>query len=318
MRAFRAALVLLLVVGSGPARGAETARAAERAIWVWEPETYAMLDSRATADATVAFLAEKRIGCAYLYADAYRGRNLLADSPAAYGQLIRRLHDRGIRTYALIGSWYLHTEQYVLPERHGDAAAALRRVLEYNARAPEAERFAGVNLDIEPHMLKQWNTMTRAGLMQNFLDLGRLLMAVKRDLGATIPVGPAIPFWLDGIALDWGGAVKPASEHMIDTFDYVALMDYRDHAEGRNGTIALARSELEYAARAGKRVAIGLDVSPGEPRSVTFDHLREADLEATLAATELAYRDNPAFDGFVIHHLAAYRAWLARPAAAAR
>ena len=286
--------------------------AAERAIWVWEPETYAMLQQRADADAAIEFLAAKQIGRVYLYADAYQGRNLLTERPAAYGELIRRLRERGIRTDALLGSWYLHTERYVLPKHHGEARAMLRRVLEYNTAAREDERFDGVNLDLEPHLLDQWHAGTRRELLLNFLDLGAQLMALKREAGAGLPVGPAIPFWFDGITVDWNGAAKPASEHVLDVYDYAALMDYRDHAEGRDGMIDNARSEMAYAARRGKRLVIGVEVAPAEPRKVSFDHLREADLERALAATAQAYEASPAFGGFVIHHLAAYRRWLAR------
>lgn len=290
------------------------AQAAGRAIWVWERETYAMLEKRDEADAAIAFLAAKNIDCVYLYADAYGGRNVLAQNPRAYTELIQRLRAKGIRAYALLGSWHLHTEEWTLPSRHVDAAASLRKVLEYNARAPKGGRFAGVNLDIEPHLLDAWNDQSKPELLRNFLDLGRLLMALKRELHAEIPMGPAIPFWLDGIRLEWGGTVKPVSEHVLDTWDYVALMDYRDHADGRNGVIALARSEMDYASSRGKRLAIGIDISPGEPESVSFDHLREPDLERTLSATEQAFGGIPAFDGFVLHHFRAYRDWLARQA----
>lgn len=304
MRAIVAAALLLLA--------APTAGAAERAIWVWERESYAMLEQPADADAALAFLAAKKIGCLYLYADAYQGRNLLVDRPAAYAALIRRLRGQGIRAYALLGSWHLHTEEYVLPARHAEGVAALRRVFDYNASMPPDARFEGVNLDIEPHLLDAWSDKRKPELLRNFLDLGALLMALKHDLRAEIPVGPAIPFWLDGIRLEWGGAVKPVSEHVLDTYDYGALMDYRDHAEGRNGVIALARSEMDYAQKIGKRLVVGIDISPGEPKSVSFQHLKEPDLERTLAATESAYAGNPAFGGFVLHHFQAYRDWLAK------
>jgi hypothetical protein len=288
------------------------AHATDRAIWVWERVSYAMLSDRAAADATSEFLRAKKINRVYLYADAYKGRNILAETPESYARLIRRLREQGIGTYALLGSWHLHTERYVLPERHGDAAAMLRRVLEYNAGRAEPERFDGVNLDIEPHLLDEWNDRTRKQLLRDFLDLGALLMALKRDLRATVPIGPAIPFWLDGIPLDWRGVTKPVSEHVQDTYDYVALMDYRDRAEGGDGIIDNASSEMEYAKRRGKRLVIGLDVSPGEPKRVSFDHLREPDLERAVAETARAYEGSPAFGGFVIHHLEAYRRWLAR------
>src|SRR5882672_3324098 len=58
-----------------------------------------------------------------------------------------------------------------------------------------------------------------------------------RASGQALAVGPAIPFWLDGVALDWQGRTKPVSEQLIDLYDYVALMDYRDHAGGPDGIV---------------------------------------------------------------------------------
>lgn len=293
------------------------AHAVERAIWVWEPETYAMLQEPAVAERAADFLVANQLDRVYLYADAFQGRNLLVEEPARYGALIRRLRERGVETWALLGSWYLHTEEYIRPARHGEAVAMLRRVLDYNARAPAGERFRGVNLDLEPHLLDEWNDGSRVRLLRDFLDLGRRLMDLKRQLRADLPVGPAIPFWLDRIEVDWRGARKPASEHVIDTWDYTALMDYRDRAEGGDGIIAHARSEMDYAARRGKRVVVGVEVAPAEPRKVSFHHLTEADLERELGVTARAFADSPAFGGFVIHHLGAYRSWLSRQAAGA-
>lgn len=290
-----------------------TARAAERALWTWESDSYALLqDPRAAADA-IDFLRDKRIGIVYLYADAHAGRNLIVEDPDAYRRLIARLHRHDIRVYALLGSAQLHTEAYVLPAHRVEAGAMLQRVLDYNAAARPAQRFDGVNLDIEPHILDAWD-QDRDALLLGFLDLGRALMALKSRSGQALPVGPAMPFWFDGIVLEWNGRSAPVSAHAQDLYDYVALMDYRDHAEGRDGILAHAGDEMDYADAHGKQVVIGVEVTPAEPAKVSFHHLREADLERELSLVEHAYASRPAFAGFAIHHYRGYRDWLSRPA----
>ncbi len=298
--------LLAALLASLPAAAA----GAERAVWMWEKEAYGLLESRAAAKEASAFLRSKGINTVYFYADAFGGRNLLRDKPKLYRKLIRRLRGEGIKTYALLGSAYLKTEEYVLPERHPDAMAMLKRVLDYNAAAGPEERFAGVNLDIEPHMLDQWNSETRSALLRNFLDMGRKLTDLRKAYALDLPVGPAVPFWLDGITLDWEGRSKPASEHAADIFDYLALMDYRDRAEGRDGIIAHAENELRYAASIGRKVVIGVETGKNEIRKVSFHHLKEEDLERELGLTEKAYAASPAFAGFVIHHYRTYRQWL--------
>jgi len=186
-----------------------------------------------------------------------------------------------------------------------------RRVLDYNAAARPDERFDGINLDIEPHVLDQWAEQ-KLQLLGQFLDLGKALMELKHASGQALAVGPAIPFWLDGIVLDWQGRTKPVSEQLIDLYDYVALMDYRDHAEGPDGIVSLGADEVEYANRRHKKVVIGVDFTPGEIQKTSFDHLVEADLERELELTERAFHGSPAFAGFALHHFEAYRRWLER------
>ena len=300
-------IAIVLLVSFGTAFAAP----AERAVWIWEKESYEMVESSAAAAEAIAFLRSKKIRTVYLYSDAFNGRNLIESRPRLYRRLIRRLHGNGVRAYALLGSAYLHTEEYVLPERRKDALAMFQRVLAYNASAKPDERFAGVNLDIEPHILAQWDEHKNQLLLQ-FLDLGQALMELKRKSGQPLAVGPAIPFWLDGIELEWDGRNKPVSDHVFDIYDYAALMDYRDHAEGGDGIISHAMDEMKYAGRRGRKVVVGVEVSPGELQKVSFNHLAEPDMERELALTEKAFLNEPAFAGFAIHHFHEYRIWLER------
>ncbi|HEY5782822.1 MAG TPA: hypothetical protein VIT66_13280 [Lysobacter sp.] len=286
------------------------ARAADRAVWTWERESYAMVGSPAAAEEALRFLHGKRVTTIYLYADAYRGRNLIAQRPELYRHFIQRAHGEGFKVYALLGSAYLRTEEYVLPQRRAAALAMMQRVLSYNAGSNPDARFDGVNLDIEPHILAQWKTR-KMELLRQFLDLGQAFMTLKRASGQTLSIGPAIPFWLDGIEMEWNGVTRPVSEHVIDLYDYVALMDYRHRVDGSDGIIAHAANEMAYAAKKRKRVVIGLEVTPNELSKVTFNHLTEIDLERAVAQTERAYRDSPAFAGFALHHYRGYRRWLA-------
>lgn len=301
----RTALLAALVAGS--AHAAETA--GPRAIWTWEGESYAMLESEGMAAQGIAFLKAKSIGTVYLYADAWRGRNLIVSQPERYRRLLRRLHGSGLKVYALLGSGYLNTERYVLPRHREEAVAMLQRVLDYNKVAAPEERFDGINLDIEPHILAEWSTR-KMELLANFLDMSDTLMRVKAQSGQALPIGPAIPFWLDGIQLDWHGRRKPVNQHVQDIYDYVALMDYRDHADGGDGLVSHAMDELAYGETIGRPVLIGIETMPNELKKVSFNHLGEPDLERELAATSRSVGGMRSFGGFVVHHYASYRRWL--------
>jgi hypothetical protein len=305
MRVLMALALMLFALGAA-------ASPSSRAVWTWERDSYAMIESREAAEAAFDFLRSKRVDTIYLYADAFEGRNLIADQPQRYRDFIAQAHGRGFRVYALLGSAYLHTERYILPGQRGEATAMLRRVLDYNANAPASARFDGANLDIEPHLLDEWSDATRENLLHDFLDVSAAWMAMKKESGQTLAIGPAMPFWFDGIPVQWRGRTRPASEHFADLYDYVALMDYRDHADGRDGIIAHAAKEMAYAEKIGKHVVIGLELTPNELKKVTFNHLREADLEREIAATAAAYGKSKAFDGFALHHYRGYREWVAK------
>lgn len=305
----RTALCLLFVLCALPAAAMGKA---SRAIWTWEAESYAMVEDPAVAEEAVAYLKSQDIDTVYLYADAYRGRNLVVEQPRLYQAFIERLHRQHMKVYALLGSAYLNTENYVLPSHRAEAEAMFRRVVAYNAAAPQAARFDGVNLDIEPHILDEWNDGTRERLLAGFLDMSDALMRIKREYGATLMVGPAIPFWLDGIELEWKGRRRPVSEHVIDLYDYVALMDYRDKAEGRDSILSHAADEIAYANRVGRKVVIGLEVSSNEIDKVTFDEEGPKVFEREVGKVEKALRGEPSFAGFAIHHYRAYRRWAAR------
>lgn len=298
-----------LALAAGAHATAADGPAAPRAIWTWEEDSYAMLQQPAQAGRAIAFLRAKSVDTVFLYADALQGRNLIVSEPAQYRRLLRRMHASGLKVYALLGSGYLHTERYVLPQHHAQAQAMLQRVLDYNRTAAPEERFDGVNVDIEPHILDAWSTR-KMELLAGFLDMSELLMRTVRASGQALPVGPAIPFWLDGIELEWKGKKKPVSQHTQDTYDFVALMDYRDRAEGGDGIVSHAMDELEYGGAIGRKVMIGVETLPNAISKVSFHHLKEDDMERELAKTRAAVGAMPAYGGFVVHHYGSYRRWL--------
>jgi hypothetical protein len=290
----------------------EAQAAPSRAIWIWEAQSYSMVENPAVADEAIDFMKKSGIDTLYLYADAFQNRNLIVESPALYRAFIERAHRQGMRVYALLGSAYLNTETYILPERRADALAMFQRVLTYNQAAPRRARFDGVNMDIEPHILDAWNADTRLELLRQFLDMSAMLMQLKKTYGVELAVGPAIPFWLDGLELEWRGQRKPVSEHAIDIYDYVALMDYRDKADGSDGIIDHASSEIAYANRTGKKVVIGLETTKNDINKVTFHEEGPLVMEREITKVTEALNQEPSFAGYALHHYGEWRKWLGR------
>jgi hypothetical protein len=74
----------------------------------------------------------------------------------------------------------------VLPRHREEAVAMLQRVLDYNGAAAPEERFDGINLDIEPHILAEWSTR-KMELLAGFVEMSDALMRAEGGVGP----GPA-------------------------------------------------------------------------------------------------------------------------------
>jgi hypothetical protein len=288
----------------------QNSNSAERAIWIWESDTYQILENENFKEKALQFLKEKRIKRVFIYADAYQGRNVILTNPELYRRLISDMHKQGFSVYALLGSAYLRTQEYIYPEKRRLALEMFQRILDYNYNSQDTEKFDGVNFDIEPHLLKEWKKQEIL-LLTWFVDLSFIYAKLKEASRLNLNIGPAIPFWFDSIEIEWSGKKKKVSEHLQDIYDYTALMDYRNRAEGNDGIIAHAKNEIEYSTLIKKKVMIGVETLPDDEfPKVTFYNLDESALERELKITEEAYKTSPAFDGFVIHHFSSYKKWL--------
>jgi hypothetical protein len=285
-----------------------SAIAAPRAIWIWEEDAFLMLDKDELQQEVETFLDRQNISTMYVYADEFNGRNILVKEPDKYRKLIASAHARGFKVFALLGSWYLRTQEYILPEKRPIALRMFRNVLEFNKNTPDvSSRFDGVNIDIEPYLLDDWSS-ARPLHVRQYLDLSAEFMRMKASVDSSLLVGPAMPFWYDGIEdVEWEGQRRRLNERIQDIYDYVALMDYRNVAEGPDGIVSLAQDELDYADRIEKKVMIGVETLETTPAKVTFFGKGEKYFDMQLALSESAMTRHRSFGGFVIHHLKSYR-----------
>ncbi|MGC1455803.1 MAG: hypothetical protein WA946_11515, partial [Nitrospirota bacterium] len=155
---FRIAITTLVLWLASAAPG-HSAVAAPRAVWIWEEDAVRMLDNEEAEREVETFLERQHISTIYLYADEFNGHNILVNEPGKYRKLITGAHSRGFKVFALLGSAYLRTQEYILQEKHRAAVRMFGAVLEFNRGTPDASsRFDGVNIDIEPYLLDDWET----------------------------------------------------------------------------------------------------------------------------------------------------------------
>ena len=236
----------------------------EKALWVWN--TGQVMESESEQETLLAFA--KREGFTDLFLQLPNQTKHLE----RYGEItlasrewepfLAKLNQNGLRAYALDGF-----KDYALPVWHDRVLKTVDNVIRYNQLADDGERFHGIHYDIEPYLIAGFSGPRRQGILHSYLEL--LEKIARRARGADLAFGVDIPFWYDdrdeltGIpfTVDFKGSRKPASEHVLDLAGHIAVMDYRTVAYGADGIIALAQTELEYAARTGKRVFVGLETT---------------------------------------------------------
>lgn len=291
---------------------------ADRAMWVWEAATYQLLENPGARRVLAQFMEDPAVSphpikTLYLYADRYDGAYALVENPRAYRAFIKWAHARGYYVHALFGSGHYMAPMLSYSRYHAQAVALMENVLNYNLSSAPEERFDGVNIDIEPHVLGDWPDKPTVQLQ--YLDMLDKMMQRKAASGQNLNVGPAIPRWLDVsrecVGITWRGKTAACAQHVQDITDYISIMDYRDEAGGPAGIIASARDEIAYAHKTGKQVVIGVETgqisATGDPEVITFQEEGRADMENQLGLVYQAFRGAAAFIGVAVHHYDSYR-----------
>lgn len=290
----------------------------DRALWIWERASYEAVfdqDARdrlgAVMDDTVTFGSDP-IRTIYLGVDKYGSTDMLRDSRAEVAAFVEWARGRGYHVQATVAGGTRPPYLGALEQFEHFAVDEFEKVLDYNLAVPAAARFDGINVDIEPYILSAWKEAGNGGLPNRWLEILDTLIERRDASGLPVLVGPAIPRWLDSSAccttITWNGQTKALSDHIQDMTDYIAIMDYRDTAEGGAGIIAQAQHEIDYANQIGKpnSVVVGIETKDlsgtGDPETVTFWEEGRTYLEGELDKTYAAFEGDASFGGIAMHH----------------
>jgi len=269
-----------------------------RAMWVWDVK---IAGSQEASLRLVDFCISRRINLLYLSAF-----NFNENARKTYRSFNALAHKKGIKVHALAGDPRWCIEKY-----HKQPIKWARSVVEFNGESQPHERFDGIHSDAEPYVLGKVWEVEKQMLLKWYLDLNQKIADLIDIEEAGITFAADIPFWYDDDAsmqVEWHGAVKPPSYHVLDTIDEITVMDYRNFAEGPNGSIALVKYEMEYAGKLGKKVYIGQETKKDVyPEYITFGMLTENLMESELKKLAGAYMGHPAFAGIAIHHYRSYK-----------
>lgn len=237
-------------------------------LWVWRTAHHL---ERGDA-ALVATCRAASVDEVYLAVDA----RVLVD--ARLPLLVTRLHDAGIRVEALMGdaTWY-RTE--ARPRMH----ALIDAVGAYDEKAPDAARFDGVHLDIEPHQLRE-NKGTRTYLPALAATLRE---ARVRSDGLGLTTAADLPRFAIEDAPELRAAFTAAVPRI-----FLMLYELRDRSTERLLRAARATADLAFPGGESKgTLVIGVSV----------DDYDGAELGSRLAALDAGRPGGAHYGGWAIH-----------------
>jgi hypothetical protein len=273
-RAGRAMVAVVPAVG-GTTPGAATL---PRSTWVWDTSR---------PEETVAFAVDHGVGRLYAAVPLDVDRSPLL---AQLGRLSTTARAAGVRVDALGGD----------PRWVDDPAWVVTHWL---APALRTELFTGVHLDVEPWTTSAWRTR-RADVVRRYVAMLDTLVAAA----GTLPVEADVPFWFDEVP----SASTTLDRDVLRRVAGVAVMAYRNRAEGVDGSIALSAGEVALGEALGKPVRVGQETTgPGADPSAgkrTFHGFTEAAMEEQLARLSAAHSGSRGFAGLAIHDA---RGWAA-------
>jgi hypothetical protein len=304
-----------------PAGGVSTVvrpQGPERGMWVWHFECYGNEQER---NRLLEF--SKKHGITRLLVQMHYEADRSAADPAnavtirapdALGDLVERAGESGIVVEALEGdpNWALKSQQ-------GEFWPKFNAILAWNLKQPANRRLAGVHLDIEPYLLKQFKSQEKPQVMRDYLDL---LTEVDQRLKSQSPpltLAADIPFWYDtredtdadNHILEYNGKKQYLSRHVQDLCDYVAVMSYRQKAVGGNSITSTSEGELAYAEQIGKKAYPSVETTEvGETPTISFHGTDPAMFQACLGEVYASLHDHKGFGGVMIHHYKSFRDYL--------
>jgi len=221
-------------------------------MWVWHTSDL-LAGGEAPISALAGLSAEAGIGRIYLQLPSGFGT---APTQAAVGRVVASLGAAEIEVFALDGA-----PGYALPPGRRDLMRNVGRLVDYQAAANAAARFAGPHLDVEPYLLPEWNK--DRVVVRSFLET---LDGVRKGIATRdLKLDVTVPFWFDGIVVHEteGEHVRATSltREILDRADSIAVMDCRTQTGTSNGMLALGAAELATAAELGKQVWLGLETT---------------------------------------------------------
>lgn len=234
---------------------------------------------------------------------------------SALKQQVRVLSAQGIKTQALVGNVKWSNPDYVyIPQK------IMKYVAQYNAASAANEKLHGMQFDVEFYSADDFTDDPEQNT-RDYLNMVKQLVVLKSINFANDPtfaLGFAAADWLDGtnayyipnLSLDGGPKLTPFEQLAAQLKGvpgaYIAVMAYRNHTDGPDGTIARAASEVKIGQKTGVRILVGEEAGKVDPAKLTFYGRSKNDLKQSTIDVQKAFSSYSMFGGFGINDQKSY------------
>jgi hypothetical protein len=307
---------LILSATACRSRADVPASSAPRSMWVWDAGVASNPNDQKTF---LDFCHDQHISTVFLSLGDFDDAKKLPEDNRKHltaqrlGAFVERAHAANIKVEGLGGD-----PHFALTDRHQFALDEMKRVLDYNKTVSRERRLDGYQWDVEPYTLPEFKTDQHDSILEQYLAfVNAAATMVKTDsIDPDFALGFAVPFWFDKDvqSAKWQDKTQPAVFQVLDILSqlphsYIAIMAYRDHADGSNGSIGVSQTEMDYADAHTPKVGIwvGMETGDVQPASITFHGKTNAEFEKAIGEVNDAFKSSPSYRGTAIHHWGSYQ-----------
>lgn len=255
-----------------------------KATWLWNTELI-----KAHGEDVISFAKSQGVQVIFLHIS----QNV---DDEEYKKFISLASSSKMKVHALNGK-----PDWALREHRHEGDAFLLWVKTYNDGARPQERFTGIQYDVEPYLLKDWEK-EKDDIVEQWMEGMRVWIEYSQL--ANLEIGAAVPFWLDGIKYVGLEGESPLSEWAADKFDYLAIMAYRNEADR---VYDISKTILAESDRKKKQVWIGIELGKSnEGPGISFHDKSMIALTREMSKLQKLASQHESFAGIAIH---SYDTW---------
>ena len=236
----------------------------------------------------------------------------MISNPEKMRAFLADMNSRGFNVYVVLAD-----PAFAIPAKSVEFTTKIDDIMVFQKRGYSNERFAGIMLDIEPHLNNvegeglnfynpdHFNTLWNA-YQALLIYCDQQIMEYNAQYSPDMTFSDAVAYWYsDSVDRDNDGVNEILMNDVMDYVSFYTVQAYRDTAAGVNGIQDVAKEEIMAAANAGKVCVVGVETMNVLPESITFHEEGHEALETALDTLYSTYYDNDAgFSSFYIHSYA--------------